>query len=163
MLFYMGYTTIIFEKRKSIERKPFLNQPTVFPTPKRGISRRTVLIGLAGVAVAGGGIVWLASSQRPHSSFTSGQTPTPIPSIPDLYTYRGHSGSVDAVAWSPDGKRSASGSDDHTVQVWDAVNGGNVFTYRGHGTSHVHAVAWSPDGKRLASGSFGEVQVWVPG
>ena len=68
------------------------------------------------------------------------------------YTYRGHSSSVYAVAWSPDGKRIASGSDDKTVQVWDAANGGHVFTYRGH-SNLVYAVAWSPDGKRIASGS----------
>jgi WD40 repeat protein len=35
-------------------------------------------------------------------------------------TYRGHRGAVNAVAWSPDGKRIASGSDDATVQVWVA-------------------------------------------
>ncbi len=78
-----------------------------------------------------------------------------------LYIYRGHSRSVVAVAWSPDGKRIASGSSD--VQVWDAVDGGNVFTYRGH-SDQVTAVAWSPDGKRIASGGYDKaVQVWSVG
>ncbi len=35
-----------------------------------------------------------------------------------LLTYQGHSGYVDAVAWSPDGTRITSGSSDGTVQVW---------------------------------------------
>jgi WD40 repeat protein len=46
--------------------------------------------------------------------------PTPISLVTPLYTYQGHSSGVNAVAWSPDGKRIASGSDDKTVQVWGA-------------------------------------------
>ncbi len=88
-----------------------------------------------------------------------------------VYTYRGHSnyrggpsntwlGFVNAVAWSPDGTRIASGSDDGTVQVWNATDGGHVFTYHGH-SSGVAAVAWSPDGTRIASGGGDHtVQVW---
>ena len=41
-----------------------------------------------------------------------------------IYTYRGHYnaslGFITAVAWSPDGRRIASGSWDQTVQVWGA-------------------------------------------
>ena len=77
-----------------------------------------------------------------------------------IYTYRGHSGSVRALVWSPDGKRIVSGSDDTTAQVWDAVTGSNFRTYRGH-SNRVRGVAWSPDGKLIASGSDDKtVQVW---
>lgn len=38
----------------------------------------------------------------------------------NLSTYRGHAGSVNAVAWSPDGQRIASASQVGTVQVWQA-------------------------------------------
>ncbi|HLI68711.1 MAG TPA: hypothetical protein VKV19_03035 [Ktedonobacteraceae bacterium] len=77
-----------------------------------------------------------------------------------LYTYRGHSGTVLSVAWSPDSKRIASGGQDGTVQVYDAANGGNVYIY--HGSSEgVDAIGWSPNGKRIASTSDdGTVQVW---
>src|SRR5205807_7693829 len=44
-----------------------------------------------------------------------------------LYTYRGHAGSVTAVAWSPHGQDIASaGTLDGFVQVWDA-NTGNMI------------------------------------
>jgi WD40 repeat protein len=110
-------------------------------------SRRTVIAGLVGLTLVGGGITWFAI---PHSS-TLGTT---------LYVYRGHSYEVASVAWSPDGKRIASGSSDSTVQVWNATDGSNVFTYQGHSNTVV-SLAWSPDGKRIASSSYDKiVQIW---
>src|SRR5258708_5400588 len=77
-----------------------------------------------------------------------------------LYTYHGHTSIITGVAWSPDGKRIASASQDETVQVWDATTGDNVLTYRGH-TGTVTALAWSPDGVHIASASQdGAVQLW---
>jgi WD40 repeat protein len=79
---------------------------------------------------------------------------------PAHFTYSGHSDYISAVAWSPDGKRIASASGDHTAQVWDADNGGHVLTYRGH-SSDVLALAWSPNGQYIATGSLDTtVQVW---
>ncbi len=82
-----------------------------------------------------------------------------------LSIYHGHSSEVGvlAVAWSPDGKRIASGSGDKTVQLWDAATGETIFTYHDH-TKGVQAVAWSPDGRRIASGSDDDtVRVWQAG
>ncbi len=120
----------------------------------RRISRRKLLVGgtALGAALAGLG-AWELFAARgsitpvPGHVFTGGKS----------YTYTGHSDAVMSVAWSPSGLRIASASDDSTVQVWDASNGGNVLVYRGQGL--VEAVAWSPDGSLIASGS-GPVQVW---
>ncbi|HEY4032635.1 MAG TPA: protein kinase [Ktedonobacteraceae bacterium] len=112
-------------------------------------SRRTVIVGLVGLTLVGSGITWFATSRQR------------IPLGTLLYIYRGHSNAVASVAWSPDGKRIASGSTDGTVQVWNAADGSNAYTYKGH-SDVVWSVAWSPDGKHIASGSWDKtVQVWT--
>ena len=73
-------------------------------------------------------------------------------SFTELLTLKGHSDEVYSVAFSPDGKRLASGSSDKTIKLWDTVTGKELLTLKGH-LSAVFSVAFSPDGERLASGS----------
>ncbi|MGP3924688.1 nSTAND1 domain-containing NTPase [Streptomyces sp. 8N616] len=72
----------------------------------------------------------------------------------------GHADSVNAVAFSPDGKLLATGSSDHTVKLWNAADHRLLATLRGH-TDLVLSVAFSPDGKLLATGSNDRsVKLW---
>jgi WD40 repeat protein len=69
-------------------------------------------------------------------------------------------GRVNVAAWSPDGTRLATGSNDGTVRVWDPHSGDPITTIIGH-TQGVGAVAWSPDGTRLATIGYDRtLQVW---
>nr|HET6904249.1 protein kinase [Ktedonobacteraceae bacterium] len=155
---------------------PTVSPPKREPTPSGGlqlsqpsqriISRRAVMVGLVGLTamtIAGGGIAWLTRSQRPQASSpysTVIPSSTPLPMGTTLYTYSGHKAGMRALAWSPDGKRVATASDDYTAQVWDATTRGNAIIYRGH-SLYVEGVAWSPDKPYIVSGSAdGTAQIW---
>lgn len=66
---------------------------------------------------------------------------------------------ISSVAFSPDGKLLAAGSQDHDISLCD-VTSLRVTARLTHNAS-VLAVAFSPDGKTLAGGgSFGDVSLW---
>ncbi|HEX9068233.1 MAG TPA: hypothetical protein VF807_05650, partial [Ktedonobacterales bacterium] len=86
-------------------------------------------------------------------------------------TYKDHHAPVWAVAWSPDGKRIASGTGEagaqgpnyvnNGVRVWDATTGQTLVTFTAHAKNQVYALAWSPDGSQIvSSGDDGTSYVW---
>jgi len=82
----------------------------------------------------------------------------------------GHTDRINAVTFSPDGKRMATASADGTAKVWDAATSRLLFSLAAMGSGEqdigglfngVLALEFSPDGKRLATASAeGTAKVW---
>jgi len=94
-----------------------------------------VVIGLLLVVVAGVVVLWRGKGRATDA------TGTLLDRGPTL-----------CVAFSPDGRRLASGSSDTKVRLWDVRSRRVIHTLEGH-SGRVKCVAFSRDGRWLTSGS----------
>jgi len=73
---------------------------------------------------------------------------------------RVHASTINALAYSPDGRYLASGSNDRLIKVWDTATGAELHSLAGH-RGDVTGVAYSADGRSLVScGHDGAIQLW---
>jgi WD40 repeat protein len=82
----------------------------------------------------------------------------------EVRRFKGHTGPVLAVAYSPDGGYALSCSGrpggDRTVRLWDVASGKELRRFEGH-TDQVECVAFSPDVQHaLSAGYDGTVSLW---
>ncbi|MGI5401215.1 hypothetical protein ACQEVG_17500 [Streptomyces sp. CA-135486] len=73
---------------------------------------------------------------------------------------RGHALQVNSLAFAPDGRTLASGSDDSDIRLWEVPSGISIATFSGH-SDMVQALVWADQGRLLASsGQDGTVRLW---
>src|SRR6266851_480909 len=151
------------------------------------VKRRTFVKGCLGVVATCSASIAIATFIVKNPNLVdllfahpfSGTTPVPSPSplapaqatmlSRPLQTYRGHAGSVTAVAWSPHGQNIASASTlDSYIHVWDVNTGNLVLVPRkdkgalfATNNQSVDALAWSPNGSSIAA-ALGKdtVDIW---
>ena len=63
------------------------------------------------------------------------------------------------AAFSPDGARIVTASEDKTARIWDANTGEQIATYSGHDDAVWHA-AFSPDGARVVTSGDNTARVY---
>jgi WD40 repeat protein len=77
-----------------------------------------------------------------------------------IFPQLGHSGAVEAVAFSHDGALLVSAGSDDTIIFWDVASGRELRRLTGH-TGSVNAIAFAPNGKTLASASSDKtIRLW---
>ncbi len=129
--------------------------PRFHTPPHHATQRRTLLLVAAAISV------WLMVLWLGVSRAQAAAPPKPAPTDrPELALQLGHSLSVFALDYSPDGNFLASGGGDGTVKIWDAKAHELIRTISAH-AGNVRAVAWLRGGSTLASaGDDGIVKFW---
>ncbi len=72
----------------------------------------------------------------------------------------GHTNAINSAAFSPDGQRIITASDDNSARIWDAQSGNEISQLTGH-SSLVLSAAFSPDGQRIITASHdNSARIW---
>jgi WD40 repeat protein len=89
-----------------------------------------------------------------------GMTCAAAAEAPEVFAQLGHSNTIHALAFAPDGHTLATASEDGSSKLWDVTAERELRTLRS-GSSAVNAVTYSADGATIATGGAdGDVILW---
>lgn len=74
----------------------------------------------------------------------------------------GHTGRVQSIAFSADGRRLVTGATSGIAKIWDATTGVEILTLEGF-RSTILGAAFRPDGQQVAATSYGQIYLFPHG
>lgn len=133
---------------------PTVARPAAPAPPPRARGRGMLVAALAVVVVVAavvGLVRWSPWSGEPANAVEDG-----------AITLDGHTGTVNDIAYSPDGTKLVTGSDDDTVRLWDLTRNRQLAEW--DTSADVRSVAFNSDGTLIAAVSGeADVMVWDVG
>ncbi|EUC53950.1 vegetative incompatibility protein HET-E-1, putative [Rhizoctonia solani AG-3 Rhs1AP] len=76
------------------------------------------------------------------------------------WSFKGNRSALSSIQFSRDGSRIVSGSDDGTVQIWDAKTGVSIFDSLKGYAGWIKSVAYSPNRTYVASSQDKSIRIW---
>ena len=137
-LMFLIVSTVLYVSDTTAENEPYtqwgLPEGAKARLGKSGINDITCSSDGALLAVASQIGIWIYDVQTSEA----------------LALLTGHTGAVDRIAFSPDGRTLASGGQDNTLRLWDVHTQTEIGMLAGH-TGGPDSIFFSPDGRTLVS------------
>lgn len=131
----------------------------------RGQRRRLLPVLVGGLAIVGliaGGVYYMKRPKEVPEQPPPPVTPEPAAGTPGT-TWKGHKGTINAMALSADGTRAVSADGNGLVLLWDVKSGKRLERFTVQPFSDVYCIALSRDGKQVAVGTAnGDIHLWLP-
>ncbi len=146
------------DKLSDVPVESYLGELPKLPGVQNSSSASTGAMGVVVFSQNGSMLATALNSDRATEDYRFTVHLWNIPHRTVNLTLKGHTDTVNALAFTTNGGTLASGSDDKTIRLWDTSTGTAILNMP---SGKIHALAFSMDGKILASiNSAFSIQLW---